>query len=246
MLAPLRAARQHAGVLSDFDGTLSPIVDDPATAAPLEGVSELLGSLAETYGLVALLSGRPVAFLQPHVPPSVVLSGLYGLEVVVDGRRTDHPAAGAWRSVVDDVVAVSRAAGPEGMRVESKGLSLTLHFRGRPDIEPMVRAWAQEQTSRSGLVLRSARMSFELHPPIAVDKGTALRDLTDGLHAICFIGDDFGDLPAFDQLDLLQASGVSTVRVAVRSDESPAELLERADIVVDGPAGAAELLRALL
>jgi trehalose 6-phosphate phosphatase len=132
------------------------------------------------------------------------------------------------------------------MRVESKGLSLTLHYRGRPDLEPAVRVWAEEQATRSGLVVRSAKMSFELHPPIAADKGTALRELTGGLQAVCFIGDDLGDLPAFDQLDVLQASGVSTVRAAVRSDESPAELLERADIVVDGPAGAAELLRALL
>jgi trehalose 6-phosphate phosphatase len=246
LFAPLRAEPQHAGVLSDFDGTLAPIVDDPASAAPLDGVGDLLGSLAERYALVALLSGRPVAFLQPHVPRSVVLSGLYGLEVVEHGRRTDHPSAAAWREVVDDVVAVARVDGPEGMRVEPKGFSLTLHFRGRPDVEPAVRAWAEQQAARSGLVLRSARMSFELHPPIEADKGTALRDLIGGLHAVCFIGDDYGDLPAFDQLDVLQTSGVSTVRAAVRSNESPAELLERADIVVDGPAGAAGLLRALL
>jgi len=245
-LAPLRAKPEQAGVLSDFDGTLSPIVDDPGAAALVDGAADLLGALAKRYGLVALLSGRPVAFLESQVPQSVVLSGLYGLEVLANGRRRDHPSAGAWREVIDDVATVSSASGPPGMRVESKGISLTLHYRGHPELEPAVTEWAEKQAVRSGLTVRSAKMSIELHPPIAADKGTALRDLADGLATVLYLGDDLGDLPAFDQLDVLQGSGTATVRVAVRSDEAPSELLERADIVVDGPVGAVELLAALL
>jgi trehalose 6-phosphate phosphatase len=89
-------------------------------------------------------------------------------------------------------------------------------------------------------------MSFELHPPIAADKGTAVRDLADGLAAVCFLGDDLGDLPAFAELQRLADEGVATVRVAVRSDEAPEELLDAADVVVDGPEGARDLLRQLL
>jgi len=88
-------------------------------------------------------------------------------------------------------------------------------------------------------------MSFELHPPIPADKGTALLERATDLDAVCFIGDDVGDLPAFDALDKLQAEGVHTWRVAVRSEEESSDLVERADLTVDGPAGVMALLEAL-
>jgi trehalose 6-phosphate phosphatase len=242
----IRAAAPHAGILTDFDGTLAPIVDRPEEARPLDGTPELLGQLAERYALVAVLSGRPVTFLQEWLPPSVLLSGLYGLEVVRGGLRQDHPSGGMWREVIDDVATVARASGPKDMRVESKGLSLTLHYRGHPDLEAEVRKLAERQAARSGLSVRTARMSYELHPPIDVDKGTALHDLADGLDAVCFLGDDRGDLPAFAELERLAADGVVTARIAVRSDEAPDELLERADLVVNGPEGARDVLRQLL
>ena len=245
LLAPLRAAPAGSAVLLDFDGTVSPIVDDPAAARPLDGLPELLGQLAERYALVAVVSGRPVEFLQRWLPPSVVLSGIYGLEVVRGGVREDHPSAGAWREVIDEVAAMSRGRGPRGMRVESKGLSLTLHYREAPGLEREVRAWATQQAARSGLMLRPARRSVELHPPIDTDKGTAVRALVGDLSAACFLGDDVGDLPAFDALDELAAAGRATLKVAVRSEEAPPEMLARADVVVDGPHGANALLQRL-
>jgi trehalose 6-phosphate phosphatase len=244
-LAPLRADPSTTALFTDFDGTLSAIVDDPARARPLAGAVEVLGELAGRYARVGILSGRPVAFLEPFFPPRVLVAGLYGLETVVDGRRRDHPLGGAWREVVDDVVARSEAYGPEGMRVEGKGLSITLHYRGRPERAVEVQAWAEQQAARSGLHLRPARMSFELHPPIEVDKGTALLELVSGMEAVGFLGDDVGDLPAFDALDRLGEAGVVTVRVGVRSSEGDPTLLARADLVVDGPEGALEALRSL-
>jgi trehalose 6-phosphate phosphatase len=236
----------HSGILTDFDGVLSPIVDEPDAARPLDGIPALLDQLAKRYAVVGVLSGRPVEFLRRWLPSTLVLSGLYGLEVLRDGVRDDHPSGGTWREVVDDVATIARASGPEGMRVESKGLSLTLHFREHPEIGVAVHELAERQASRSGLSVRSARMSYELHPPIAADKGTALRDLAEGLAAVCFLGDDVGDLPAFEALEQLAVSGVATVRIAVRSNEAPLALLDAADLVVDGPEGARELLSELV
>ncbi|HVN51760.1 MAG TPA: trehalose-phosphatase [Acidimicrobiales bacterium] len=245
-LGPLVADPDRAGLFVDYDGTLSEIVDDPAAARPRAGAAEALDALASRYGRVAVLSGRPVDFLAPWFGPDVMVSGLYGLETIVRGRRLDHPLGGVWREVVDDVALQSASRGPEGMRVEAKGLSLTLHYRGRPEREPEVRAWAEQQAARSGLELRSARASYELHPPLDVDKGTSLLELADDLGAVCFMGDDVGDLPAFDALDELATRGVTCVRVGVRSAEVADELLRRSDVVVDGPAGVVGLLQDLL
>jgi trehalose 6-phosphate phosphatase len=247
-LGELRALRDdpsHSGILTDFDGTVSRIVVDPAEARPVDGVPEQLADLARRYATVAVVSGRPVAFLEQYFSDEVVLSGLYGLEVVHGGTRTEHPDAEAWREVIDDVTAVARVSGPDGMDVEAKGLSLTLHYRRRPELESAVFTFGQREAERSGLVLRAARRSVELHPPIEADKGTAVRALTAGLRAVAFLGDDAGDIAAFRALDELGAGGVETVRIAVRSDEAPPGLLESADLVVDGPDGALDLLAGL-
>ncbi|MBA2282104.1 MAG: trehalose-phosphatase [Acidimicrobiia bacterium] len=246
LIVPLRDDPASAAIFCDFDGTLSPIVADPATARPLTGVRKALGALVEPYGLVAVVSGRPVDFLEDVVPDGVVVSGLYGLESLRDGVRTDLEGAGVWREVVQHVATASRAGGPLGMLVESKGLSLTLHYRANPELADEVKDWADAQAVRSGLLVRPARMSVELHPPIECDKGTAVRTLVDGLRAALYIGDDAGDLPAFTALDALAIEGAAVAKVAVRSPEAPEALLDAADAVVDGPSGALHLLRALL
>jgi trehalose 6-phosphate phosphatase len=245
LLAPLKAKPPRSGILTDFDGTLSEIVEHPEEARPLEGVVEVLGELASRYGRVAVISGRPVEFLVAHLPGPLLLSGLYGLQVIQAGERHDHPAALEWGAAVDDVALRAAETGPPGMRVESKGLSLTLHFRGTPELEEDVRAWATDEAIRTGLELRTAKMSIELHPPIDADKGTAVDALAEGLDAMCFFGDDVGDLPAFDALGRLRADGMYVLRLAVRSGEAPAELLAQADAVLDGPAAALDVLRRL-
>ena len=244
-LEPIVSDPGRSGLFCDFDGTLSEIIDQPDLARPGAGTPDLLATLAERLGVVGVLSGRPVSFLEPLFPSSVLIAGLYGLETLRDGVRRDHPSGGTWREVIDDVAASAIANGPVGMHVEEKGLSLTLHFRTHPEIADEVQAFAEKQGARSGLRVRGARMSYELHPPIDVDKGTALLELADGLATVCFIGDDVGDLPAFDALDALAGRGVTVVRVAVRSPEESSELIARADAHVDGPAGVCDVLRGL-
>ena len=80
-----------------------------------------------------------------------------------------------------------------------------------------------------------------MRPPIAADKGTAVRALLEqrGLRRALYAGDDTTDLDAFRGLDGLEVS----VRIAVASAEGPPKLREAADIVVESPAELAELLR---
>jgi trehalose 6-phosphate phosphatase len=243
LFEPFRADPTMAAILTDFDGTLSPIVADPSAARPLPGAVEVLRALAGRYGLVGVVSGRPVAYLAEHLGTGLWLSGLYGLEGIADGERFEAPVAGEWRAVV--VGSVERAIDRFGGLVEPKGLSMTIHFRTRPDLEGEVRAWAAAEAARSGLAVRSAKASLELHPPVTADKGTVVEAAAADLAAVCFLGDDVGDLPAFDGLDRLAATGVHTVRVAVSTPEAPAEVLDRADVVVEGPEGALALLQSL-
>ena len=241
----------RTAVLTDFDGTLAPIVDDPATSRPLPEVVDALHELAGLYRRVAVISGRPVSFLAAHLDlagrsSGLVAVGLYGLERADGDQVVTHPAGADWRAVIAEVADLGDEAAPPGVHVERKGLSLTVHYRTAAASGGWARAWVAEQALRTGLVHHPARMSEELRPPVSVDKGTAVAELAEGLGAVCFLGDDVGDLPAFAVLDRLAAEGVATLKVGVRSDEAPPELLGTADLVVDGPPGAAAVLSRLL
>ena len=245
-LAPLRRDPARAGIFSDFDGTLSPIVADPALAEPLAGIPELLGELARRYQVVAVVSGRPVAFLAARLPASILLAGLYGLEVQHHGEYQVDPEAERWREAVSATAARLRAAAPSGVLVEPKGLSVTCHYRANPALGSQVTALAGEVAAATGLVVRAGRKSVELPPPVRTDKGSVIAKWAAPVGAACYLGDDTGDLAAFRALDQLAARGIGTARIAVRSDEAPAELLHAADLTVDAPEGAAALLRTLL
>ena len=236
----------RAAVLLDFDGTLAEIVDRPEDARPLPGAVEVLRVLAGRYALVAVVSGRRVSFLREHVGvPGVVLSGMYGLESWRDGQYAVHPDASRWQPAVAAVADRAEAELSRGVGIERKGLSVTLHVREHPEHEPAVRAWAGRVAAQTGLALHEARRSYEFRPPLAADKGTAVRALVAAVDAACYVGDDVGDLPAFAALDELAARGMIVVKVVAASDETPPELEAAADVVVDGPSGALALLRSL-
>lgn len=237
LFEPFRAHPGAAGVFTDFDGTLAEIVDDPAAAQPYPGAVDALHRLAGRYRRVGVISGRPVVDLISRLGgEGFLLSGLYGLESLRDGERADEPGVAQWRDAVEDVAATTESQGPPRVVVERKGASVTLHFRAEPERDAEVRRWAEAQAARTGLTLSPARKSYELRPPVARHKGMVLVEEAEGLDCACFFGDDLGDLDCFDALDQLAARGVTVVRVGVRSDEAPAELLERADLILDGPA----------
>jgi trehalose 6-phosphate phosphatase len=218
----------------DFDGTLAPIVRDPASAAAIDGAVELLERLAQRFARVAVVSGRPRSFLVERVGAGVDLSGVYGLEIRIAGVEHDHEEADRWR----DVIAGAAADGsvlPAGVLVESKGLSLTVHYREVPAAEPDVLAWADGVGRATGLEVRPAKRSVELHPPLAVDKGTSVLALSEGCATVAYLGDDVGDLPAFAALDELAARGITTCKVAIASDELHEDVAGAADVILDGP-----------
>lgn len=248
-LAAARPAPERAGVFVDFDGTLAPIVDDPAAARPHDDAVRVLGRLSHRWGVVAVVSGRPAGFLAEHLAGAggTRFLGLYGLERASGDSPSvaTHPDAAGWRDVVEAAAGEAEASALRGVAIERKGLTVTLHYRAAPEMAPAVDHLAESLAGRHGLHAHAGKMSVELRPPVEVDKGTVLSELSSGLSAVAFAGDDIGDLPAFASLAGMRSAGVATLSVASGGPETPPEVVAAADLTVDGPDGILEVLSRL-
>ncbi len=247
-LEPFVFRPDGAALFVDYDGSLAPIVLDPAEARVLPASRAALARLVPLLARVAVVSGRPAAFLRDALGLDAVdYVGAYGLERVVAGEVVVDERVRPHLEAVARAAAEAEAALP-GVRVERKGeVAVTVHWRERPDLGPDATAWAAAAAPRLGLdVPLRGRMAVELRPPVPVDKGTTVAELAEGMHVAAFAGDDAGDLPAFESLRALEAAGVvaHAVSIGVVSAESPPEV-GAADVVVDGPIGLAALLDGL-
>jgi trehalose 6-phosphate phosphatase len=244
-------AAPYAAVCLDYDGSLAPIVADPAAARVLPAARAALERLVPLVGRVAVVSGRPAGFLAEHLGlAGVAYAGIYGLERWEGSPGSGHvvpdPRVAGWATTIA-AAADAAAAELPGVLVERKGeVAVTLHWRTAPAQGAAAAAWAATAAAHHGLHLVPGRLAAELRPPLPIDKGTTVTEFVQGASAALFAGDDAGDLPAFAALRQLVERGelASAIGVGVRSDESPAAIAEQ-DMVVDGPAGLAALLAEL-
>jgi trehalose 6-phosphate phosphatase len=255
-LRPLRDDPGRAAVLCDIDGTLAPIVERADAARVPEEVTVMLSRLARRYGCVACISGRSAAEARRLVGVGgISYAGSHGAELLGPGDATAQvvPAFKSWESRVRRFAAErdTPALRLLRVRIEDKGPIAALHWRGVPD-EEAARTHLEgiaREAEESGLATHWGRKVLEIRPPVPIDKGRAVRELVagSGVRAALFGGDDATDLDAFDALGRLRADGEldATVCVGVRSDEGPAAIVERADVVVDGVEGFAQVLAAL-
>jgi trehalose 6-phosphate phosphatase len=232
-LALLAAEPGQAGLFLDIDGVLAPIVARPEDARVPDATRDVLAHLRDRYALVACVTGRPSALARTIV-------GVDGLTYVGEHGLELDPEAEEWASRIHGF-----AVEVPWVDTELKPLSVAFHYRTAPDpdaareeLEP-VAAGALDLGFRS----RWGRMVLEVLPPVEASKGTAVRRLLEltGLRRALYAGDDATDLDGFSALDGLEAA----VRVAVVSAEGPAELGDRADLVVGSTETLRELLRQL-
>ena len=255
-LRPLTDVPREAAVFCDIDGTLAPIVQRADDAKVPEVTARLLAAIARRYGCVGCISGRSVAEARRLVGVGgIAYAGTHGVEMLWPGSSTPELSsevsewAGRVRGFVRDND--SRELRILRVRIEDKGPISAYHWRGAPN-EAAARERVEqiaEAAEEAGFHVHWGRKVLEVRPPVPIDKGQAIRALVERcpVRAALFAGDDVTDLDAFEALDELVADGRlgRAVRVGLRSDEGPPEIVERADLVVDGVAGFRSVLQAL-
>ncbi|MEV0640196.1 trehalose-phosphatase [Streptomyces sp. NPDC050619] len=257
-LNAILARPANAVIALDFDGTLAPIVADPEQARAHPEAVSALAALAPKVAAVAVVTGRPAGVAVRNggfagVPglEHLVVLGHYGAERwdAVSGTvnaPAPHPGVAAVRAELPGFL--DRIGAWQGTWIEEKGRAVAVHTRRATDPQAAfeaLRAPLTDLAARHGLIVEPGRMVLELRPP-GMDKGVALLEYAREISAesVLYAGDDLGDLPAFAAVDKLRSDGTPGLLVCSGSDEVT-ELRERADLVVDGPAGVVGLLRAL-
>jgi trehalose 6-phosphate phosphatase len=249
-LAALLAHPGGALIALDFDGTLAPIVEEPAAARAHPDAVAALRRLAGQVGSVAIITGRRAAFAAERGGlagvPGLIVFGHYGWERWADGEVTLLPAPPGVAAARQRLPGVLAAAGaPPGTWTEDKGHAVAVHTRRTADPAAALRLLRQpveELAAQEGLLAQPGRLVIELRPG-GMDKGKALKSFISerASRVVLFCGDDLGDIPAFTAVADLRGDGIPGVAVCSGSAEVP-ELAAASDLVVDGPAGVAALL----
>ncbi len=269
-LLALLEARPPLVVVTDFDGTVSPIDPDPLAARiePLGRVA--LRRLAKIATLhperlrLAVLSGRAARDVAARVRVGGVrYLGNHGLEwgsLARRGRVQELAVAGDSR--LEPFVEPARRLGQAvaanvdapWLFVEHKGPSVAFHFRQAPDpvaararVLAALRAADEDSTvPPHGLVAFEGRRVIELRPADAGGKGVAIERLLEQERpgAVLVLGDDRTDAEAFRVVGAGRAAGrIAALALAVLgARETPPEILETADALLATPHEAARVL----
>jgi len=236
-------------LMTDYDGTLTPHVPNPSEASLVQRAQRNLSALARAPQVrVAVISGRDLGDVSARVGvPGAVYAGCHGLQIDGPGIAFSHPEALAQQQTVRALgeALLRQAEGIEGMRVETKRLGITVHYREVPDearqrVEVELAQAIQNEGGR--LKIFHGTKAIEILPQVAWSKGHcalqirawALQALTPPMLSL-YMGDDWTDELAFEAL-LGQAI---TVRVG------PPDVASRATYRLDGVEAVHRLLERL-
>jgi trehalose 6-phosphate phosphatase len=250
------AARTVVGL--DFDGVLSPIVEDPSAAVIHPDGPAVLADLAAVVRAVAVITGRParqavsLGSLEQVADAlgdrgRLFVLGQYGNERWDSTTRefsTPDPPEGLARFLAELPAALSALDASDAF-VEDKGIAVAVHTRRLPEPETVFARLLPaltEAAQRHGLGVEPGRLVVEVRAP-GMHKGDAVRLVRSEVRAdgVLFAGDDLGDIEAFRAVAALRDEGAPGLLVCSGSEEQEA-LVELSDIVVDGPAGVLRLL----
>jgi len=244
----LRNARRIL-LVTDYDGTLTPIVERPELANLPDGTRQLLRSLARQRRFkLGVISGRALVDLKNKVNISgIIYAGNHGLEIEGQGVSFINPLAQEIRPFLRVIYRVlSIALGTiRGVLVEDKGLTLSVHYRlvaeGKSkEVKSIFERIAGGAQALGKIRINSGKKVYEVRPAVNWDKGKAVKLLMkkygkggrqSGLLPI-YLGDDLTDEDGFAIIEKY-GSGLSVFVGEANQDtearyflKSPAEVVK--------------------
>lgn len=246
-LRDIAHARGPLLIATDLDGTLAPIVDDPANAHVPEGALAILDRLS-AVARVAVITGRDLNTARRMVPcEDVIIIGSHGLEPSFDSELLPGvdriKLAPALEAVEQKVISSVPGA---FLHIERKAISTALHFRTAPELEAPLREALKDLPE--GLTIREGRMVLEIVPDARGGKDRALTAMVRYVKARAMVcmGDDLTDVAMFRAAIAEREAGKSVLLCGVHGGaETPRDIAALSDILLESPEGAREALEVI-
>jgi len=208
----------HILLLSDYDGTLTPIVDKPELAVLPQEIKKLLRKLAKNHRYtVGIISGRALADLKSKVDlEGIIYAGNHGLEIEGFGSSFLEPIAEEMRPFLKMLNQALSATlrGIKGAFVEDKGLTVSVHYRLVDDTEEgRVKDTFRKVTDPLHVMgkirITQGKKVYEIRPPVDWDKGKAIAWLMAKSREVrgrggalpVYLGDDLTDEDGFKAIE---------------------------------------------
>jgi len=241
---------EHIILLSDFDGTLTPIVARPELAKLSERTRGLLQELVRGHRYtVGIISGRALGDLKDRVGlEGIVYAGNYGLEIEAPWFSFRNPAAEESKPLLHDLSQqLSLTLGAiKGAFVENKGFSFSVHYRlvaesQSNEVRSIFERITRTARTRKEIQVTFGKKAYEVRPAIDWDKGKVVdllfrkkREEKEKVLPL-FLGDDLSDEDGFKAVDkyggiaifIEEGGGQSGAHYFLRSPNEVDEFLER-------------------
>ena len=230
------------GLITDVDGTISKTAPTPQQARVSPLCQHYLLKLSSHLALVAAISGRPASQAKEMVGiDSMVYIGNHGLERWRGGKTEFPDSTHDYSRVIKPVIKeLTSLLSSEGISIEDKGVTATIHYRLSPEPQlaerKILNALNASTWAKSLRVIRG-KMSFNLLPPIEANKGTAVMDLIReyNLQGGIYLGDDYTDIDAFRAIHTAcRDRNFQGLAIGIISSETPEKLGTEADFTLNG------------
>ena len=234
--------RKPFGLITDMDGTISPIPRDfLETPIPPPTLPQLT-ELASRLDLLAVISGRKAGALREIINiPGVEYIGHYGMEWWANGQAVLHPDVTASLSDMRALAAeLEFLHSIDGVIIQDKGASISVHYNTvqQPSTaKQQILDFLEKSPHIKNLRLMDEKTNIGIVPKLDIDKGTAVTGLIQQYHlrSALYLGDDIGDLPAFRAIRVArEKQEFMGLAVLVTGGETSHSLLDEVDFTLRG------------
>lgn len=210
--------KENVILLTDFDGTLTPIRKHPDLAVLSEEIRQILIKFSHDKTIfLGIITGRSLKQIKKLVNiQDLLYVANHGIELSGAGIQYTCPEAKKARSTLWHIYLklLKSLRNIKGIYVEDKGLSVSLHYRAVKKIDDAnkvsrtLHAITKPFLERNMILLSEGKMVYEIRPPVKRNKASAIQWLLTHYFPLEFrenalliyLGDDKADIEVFDSL----------------------------------------------